>query len=81
MISVVFLSSAEGGRANLDLGLNSLHWLLEREEAIAVRPRAVYESRVDLLDHERQRIGLYVLGLLPLGGAGLGLLVWFMRRR
>jgi hypothetical protein len=80
-LTTVFLSSAEGGRANLDLGLNSLHWLLGREEAIAARPRQVYESRVDLLDHERRRIILYVLGLLPLGGASLGVLVWFMRRR
>jgi hypothetical protein len=76
-----YVTSAEGGRANMDLGLNSVHWLVGREEAIEARPRQVYESRVDLLEHEHRRIVLYVLGLLPLCGIGLGLLVWYVRRR
>jgi hypothetical protein len=76
-----FLTGAEGGRANMDLGLNSVNWLVEREEAIEARPRSVYESRVDLLDSERRQVMLYVLGLMPLGGVLLGVLVWFARRR
>ncbi|MHC5211755.1 MAG: Gldg family protein [Planctomycetota bacterium] len=76
-----YVTSAEGGRANMDLGLNSVHWLVGREEAIEARPRQVYESRVDLLEHEHRRIVLYVLGLMPLGGIALGLLVWYVRRR
>lgn len=71
----------EGGRANLDLGLNSINWLVGREEAVAARPQQVYESRVDLLDSERRLIGLYVLALMPLGGVLLGLLTWWARRR
>jgi len=76
-----FLTGAEGGRANMDLALNSVNWLAEREEAIEARPRSVYESRVDLLDSERRQVILYVLGLMPLGGVLLGMLVWFVRRR
>jgi hypothetical protein len=80
-----FLTNAyfatEGGRANLDLGLNSVNWLVGREEAVESRPRQVYESRVDLLDEERRLIGLYVLALMPLGGVLLGLLTWWARRR
>ncbi|HZM00428.1 MAG TPA: GldG family protein [Planctomycetota bacterium] len=72
---------AEGGRANLDLGLNSVNWLVGREEAIEARPRQVFESRVELLDEERRLVGLYVLGLMPLGGVLLGLLTWWARRR
>jgi len=72
---------AEGGRANLDLGLNSVNWLVGREEAIEARPHQVFESRVELLDEERRLIGVYVLGLMPLGGLLLGLLTWWARRR
>jgi len=77
----VFLLDAEGGPANLDLGLNALAWLVQREEAIAARPRQVYESRVDLTPDEQGRIVFYVVVLMPLGGAALGLLVWLARRR
>lgn len=80
-ITRAFLTGAEGGRANMDLGLNAANWLVEREEAIEARPRSVYESRVDLLDSETRQVMFYVLGLMPLGGALLGVLVWFARRR
>ncbi len=65
----------------MDLGLNASHWLTGREAAVGARPRQVFESRVDLTDEESQRVSLYVLGLMPLGGALLGALVWFVRRR
>jgi len=71
----------EGGRANLDLGLNSVNWLVGREEAIETRPHQVFESRVDLTDDERRLVGVYVLALMPLGGVVLGLLTWWARRR
>jgi len=76
-----FLTSAEGGPANMDLGLNSVNWVLGRKSAIEARPREVIESRVDMTPDERRTVSLYVLGLMPLGGALLGVLVWFARRR
>ncbi|MGQ0551883.1 MAG: DUF7088 domain-containing protein [Planctomycetota bacterium] len=75
-----FLTSAEGGRANLDLGLHSANWLVSREDAIAERPKQVFESQVDLLEDERRVVMLYVLGLMPLAAVLLGVLVWFARR-
>jgi hypothetical protein len=72
---------AVGGRANMDLGLNWVHWWAGRAEAREARPRQVYESRVDLLEDERRRVVFYVFGLMPLGGIALGLLVWYVRRR
>jgi len=71
----------EGGPANSDLGLNAISWLVQRESAIAARPKQVYESRVDLTPDEQGRIVLYVVVLMPLGGVALGLLVWLARRR
>jgi ABC-type microcin C transport system permease subunit YejE len=76
-----FLDSPDAGPANMDLGLNAVNWLVGREEAIDVRPRAVYENRVDLLKGELATIAIYVLGVMPLAGALLGLMVWLVRRR
>ncbi len=76
-----FLSTQEGGRANFDLALYALNWLVERESAIEVGERPAFVSRVDLLEDELSTVHLYVLLLMPLGGAILGLLVWFARRR
>ena len=70
-----------GGPGNMDLGLNSLNWLVEREDAVAARPRQVFESRVDLYGEEKAQIFWYVVIYMPLGGALLGLLGWFLRRR
>ena len=74
-------SISDGGRGNMDLALNSFNWLVEREDAVAVRPREVYESRVELYGDETSDVFLYVVVLMPLGGALLGLLGWFVRRR
>lgn len=70
-----------GGSANLSLALNTLQWLAGREDAIAVRPRTRFESRVELYADEQAEIFTYVVVVMPLAGALLGLLVWFTRRR
>lgn len=81
IFTTTFLLSSEGGSANLDLGLNSINWLVRREHSIGARPRQVYESRVDLTPDEHQHVLVYVVVLMPLGGVALGLLVWLARRR
>jgi hypothetical protein len=73
-------SLSDGGRGNSDLALNSFNWLIEREDAVAARPRQVYESRVELYGDEKSDIFLYIVMLMPLAGALLGLLSWFVRR-
>jgi hypothetical protein len=80
-LQTAFLQSSEGGSANLDLGLNSMNWLVRRESSIGSRPRQVYESRVDLTPDENERVLVYVVVLMPLGAVALGLLVWLARRR
>ena len=81
ILTTVFLLNAEGGSANLDLGLNSMNWLVRREHSIGARPRQVYESRVDLTPDEHQHVLVYVVVLMPLCAVALGLLVWLARRR
>lgn len=75
------LAGRESGPANLDLVLNAVNWLAEREHVVDVPPREVYESRVDLYEGEQRDVFLYVVVYMPLGGALLGLLMWFVRRR
>lgn len=76
-----FLAANQGGPGNMDLALNSVGWLAHRESLVDVPPREVYESRVDLFEDERRDVFLYVVVFMPLAGALLGLLVWFVRRR
>jgi ABC-2 type transport system permease protein len=80
-LSNAYLRGDEGGPGNMDLALNSMNWLVEREDALAVGPRKVYQSKVDLYGEEKAQVFFYVVGLMPLGGALLGLLVWLARRR
>ena len=79
-----FLSNAgisQAGDANLSLGLNAANWLTGREDALAVRPRTLFESRIDLYEGEKKTISFYVVLVMPLFGALLGLVTWFVRRR
>ena len=76
-----FFGTTSGGPANADLALNAVNWLAQREDAVAARPRSVFESRVDLIEDELSDIRGYVLAWMPLGAIALGLLVWFLRRR
>lgn len=73
--------TTSGGPAGVDLALNAANWLAQREDAVAARPRTVFESRVDLFEDELGRIRGYVMAWMPLGAVALGLLVWFLRRR
>jgi len=75
------VAGRESGPANMDLALNAMNWLAEREQVVDVPPREVYESRVDLFEGEQRDVFLYVVVYMPLGGALLGLLMWFLRRR
>ncbi|GJM20329.1 MAG: hypothetical protein DHS20C15_02440 [Planctomycetota bacterium] len=75
------LGFAEGGPANMDLALGSINWLAERDAALEVRPRELFESRVELTEFEAGTLTLYVLLAMPLAGALLGLIVWWSRRR
>lgn len=76
-----FLGADQGGPGNMDLLLNSVNWLVHRERAVEARSQEAYESVVKLYEDEASAVRLYVMLLMPLGGAALGLLTWFVRRR
>lgn len=76
-----FLSAAQGGPGNMDLALNAVNWLVKRERAVESRSLDAYESVVKMYEDEASTVRTYTVLLMPLGGALLGLLAWFVRRR
>ncbi len=72
-------SSLAGG--NLDFFMNSLNWLLHREQLIAVSPKVPDEFRLEMTPSQQKAVYALVIGGLPLVVAILGILVWLSRRK
>jgi ABC-type uncharacterized transport system involved in gliding motility auxiliary subunit len=69
-----------GVSGNQDLFLNTVNWLAQQENLIAIRPRDAEDRRVTLTA-ERQRFTFYISVLgLPLLVLGAGILTWWRRR-
>lgn len=66
--------------ANADLFLNSVNWLLEREELLALAPATVEEFRLVMDARQLRRLFVAVVILLPALVAVLGLGVAWRRR-
>ncbi len=67
--------------ANRDLFLNTIAWLAEEDDIIAVRPRSVKERRLRLTAVTRNVIRMTSLVGLPVGVVIAGVLVWIGRRK
>ena len=65
---------------NLTLALNSFNWLVKREEALGIPPRAV--EQVSLLLSQQQLTVIFLLTVVAMPGAAIvaGILVWRRRR-
>jgi ABC-type uncharacterized transport system involved in gliding motility auxiliary subunit len=69
-----------GVPGNRDLFLNTVNWLAQQENLIAIRPREAEDRRVTLTA-ERQRFTFYVAVLaVPLIVIGAGIATWWRRR-
>ena len=67
--------------ANLYLVTSAVNWLLERETLVSIPPRSTDQVAVVLSRGDIARITLFVLLILPACAIGLGIVVWFKRRR
>jgi ABC-type uncharacterized transport system involved in gliding motility auxiliary subunit len=65
---------------NGDLFLSSIEWLADREQAIALRPRARTNRPVLLSRQQGRALMVVMAGLLPLGVAGAGFATLWRRR-
>jgi ABC-type uncharacterized transport system involved in gliding motility auxiliary subunit len=71
-------NSLSGG--NLDFFMNSLNWLLQREQLVAVGPKMPQEFSLDMSLPQQRAVYALVIGGLPLAVAIIGLAVWLRRR-
>ncbi len=75
-----FVSNGGLMGANADLFLNSVNWLLDREELLSISPRTFEDLRLVMDDHQLRRLFWAVVVLPPLLVAALGLAVLWRRR-
>jgi ABC-type uncharacterized transport system involved in gliding motility auxiliary subunit len=65
---------------NLDFFMNSVSWLAEQEDRIAIRPRTREASRLFLTEGQATALKIVTIDLVPVALLGLGLAVWLVRR-
>jgi ABC-type uncharacterized transport system involved in gliding motility auxiliary subunit len=65
---------------NSDLFLNTLSWLMEDEDLIAIRPREREDRRLTLTAGQTKKIFYFSIILMPLVIVGIGLVVWGRKR-
>lgn len=77
-----FLSNTFAGNGgNVDLGVNIVNWLTGEEQLITLQPRAAKDSNLVLSRTQLNVISIGFLLGLPLALAGVGVYIWWKRRR
>jgi ABC-type uncharacterized transport system involved in gliding motility auxiliary subunit len=76
-----FPSNAYGGIAgNPDLFANTVNWLAQQENLIAIRPKAATDRRVSVTARQQQGIFLVSILVMPAIVFGAGVYTWWRRR-
>ena len=77
-----FLSNSFAGNGgNVDLGMNMVNWLAGEEHLITQQLRPVKDSKLELSATQLRFISIGFLFGLPLLLAGVGIFIWWKRRR
>jgi ABC-type uncharacterized transport system involved in gliding motility auxiliary subunit len=74
------IDSAITNFANLDFFVNSVNWLAQDEQLIAIRPTAPTQRTLNVPPGSAQLLSFGVVGGLPLLVLALGTVVWWRRR-
>lgn len=75
-----FVSNGHMTGGNADFLLAALNWLLEREEMMAIAPKAFDQYRLTMSRRRAREFALVLIGLLPAVVGVMGGLVWLGRR-
>lgn len=67
--------------ANATLLLNTLNWLVERQQLLAIEPRRPEQTRLLLSSAELNSVYLLVLLILPATAVAVGVMTYLRRRR
>lgn len=65
---------------SMDLAVNALNWLLDREELVGIAPKEKKNVALSLDERQLGQIALAVMGIVPGIAALLGFLSWWQRR-
>ena len=77
-----FLSNSFAGNGgNVDLGVNMVNWLAHDEKHIALQPRKAKDSNITLSKNQLTGISVGFLVGIPLVLTGIGIYLWWVRRR
>jgi len=76
-----FVDNSDLAGGNLDFFMNSLNWLLQREQLVAVSPKTPEEFRLDMSPSQQMAVYILVMGVMPLAVAIIGIVVWLGRRK
>jgi hypothetical protein len=66
--------------ASLDITINILNWLLNREEVMGIPPKEKTTLTISLNETQLRNIAVGVMGIVPGIVALFGLIVWWQRR-
>jgi ABC-type uncharacterized transport system involved in gliding motility auxiliary subunit len=69
-----------GIQGNRDLFLNTINWLAQQENLIAIRPREPDDRRVTLTADQQRRVFLIAFLMVPSAVFALGFYTWWRRR-
>jgi hypothetical protein len=76
-----FVDNSDLAGGNLDFFMNSLNWLLQREQLVAVSPKTPQEFRLTMYPNQQMAVYLLVMAGMPLAVGALGFMVWLGRRK
>lgn len=65
---------------NGDLFLNSINWLAQDEDLIAIRPKQITNRSVTMSEAQQNTFWLLVVLVMPIGIFGIGAYIWWKRR-
>jgi ABC-2 type transport system permease protein len=66
--------------SNMDLFINSLNWMCEREENISIRPKVITREYLTINAAASSGWSIVLVGVIPVGFLAAGIAVWFKRR-
>ena len=69
-----------GIQGNKDLFVNTVNWLAQQENLIAIRPKEASDRRVTLTAGQQSGIFWLALLLIPVAALGAGVYTWSRRR-
>jgi ABC-type uncharacterized transport system involved in gliding motility auxiliary subunit len=67
-------------QGNGDLFLNSVNWLAQEEDLIAIRPKNPADRKVTMTDGQQRMLFWFTVLFMPLAVIGTGAYVWWKRR-